>query len=64
MKVDIFDFELPKELIALRPARTRDGARLLVYIKESSKEDKPFFLYVPFNAPHYPMHAPKEYMDR
>lgn len=26
--------------------------------------DKPFFLYVPYNAPHYPMHAPKKYLDR
>lgn len=26
--------------------------------------DEPFFCYVPFNAPHYPMHAPKEYVDR
>ncbi|UNK71176.1 sulfatase-like hydrolase/transferase [Microbacterium sp. H1-D42] len=26
--------------------------------------DEPFFAYVPFNAPHYPMHAPAEYMDR
>lgn len=26
--------------------------------------DRPFFCYVPFNAPHYPMHAPKEYVDR
>jgi arylsulfatase A-like enzyme len=25
---------------------------------------QPFFLYVPFNAPHYPMHAPHEYRDR
>lgn len=24
----------------------------------------PFFCYVPFNAPHYPMHAPAEYFDR
>ncbi|MGP9845117.1 sulfatase-like hydrolase/transferase [Brachybacterium sp. 107] len=24
----------------------------------------PFFCYVPFNAPHYPLHAPKEHMDR
>ena len=30
MKVDQFDFELPKELIAIRPAPSRDGARLLV----------------------------------
>ncbi|RZU63889.1 arylsulfatase A-like enzyme [Microterricola gilva] len=26
--------------------------------------DAPFFCYVPFNAPHYPMHAPREYVDR
>ncbi|WP_336627956.1 MULTISPECIES: sulfatase-like hydrolase/transferase [unclassified Microbacterium] len=25
---------------------------------------EPFLCYVPFNAPHYPMHAPKEYVDR
>ncbi|MCF8473541.1 MAG: tRNA preQ1(34) S-adenosylmethionine ribosyltransferase-isomerase QueA [Emcibacter sp.] len=30
MKVSLFDFELPKELIALRPAPNRDGARLLL----------------------------------
>src|SRR5437879_107731 len=24
----------------------------------------PFFLYVPFNGVHYPMHAPKKYLDR
>ncbi|MBN2711618.1 MAG: sulfatase-like hydrolase/transferase [Planctomycetes bacterium] len=34
------------------------------YIRESAKEDKPFILYVAYNAPHYPMHAPKKYMDR
>ena len=26
--------------------------------------DQPLFMYVPYNAPHYPMHAPAEYMDR
>ena len=30
MKVDAFDFDLPERLIALRPARPRDSARLLV----------------------------------
>jgi arylsulfatase A-like enzyme len=25
---------------------------------------RPFFLYVPFNGVHYPMHAPKRYVDR
>jgi len=30
MRVDDFDFELPEELIALRPVRPRDAARMLV----------------------------------
>src|SRR3954454_7902484 len=30
MKVDVFDFELPQDRIALRPARPRDSARLLL----------------------------------
>ena len=30
MRVDLFDFELPQELIALRPASPRDAARMLV----------------------------------
>jgi len=30
MRVDLFDFELPPERIALRPARPRDAARMLV----------------------------------
>ncbi|QWC55713.1 tRNA preQ1(34) S-adenosylmethionine ribosyltransferase-isomerase QueA [Erythrobacter sp. 3-20A1M] len=30
MKVDLFDFDLPPELIALRPAVPRDAARMLV----------------------------------
>ena len=30
MRVDAFDFELPDALIALRPVRPRDAARLFV----------------------------------
>ncbi len=30
MRVDVFDFDLPDDLIALRPAAPRDGARMLV----------------------------------
>jgi S-adenosylmethionine:tRNA ribosyltransferase-isomerase len=37
MKVDLFDFELPPECIALRPARPRDAAKLLV-----AEGDAPF----------------------
>ena len=35
MRVDDFDFELPTELIALRPARPRDSARLLHVVGEA-----------------------------
>jgi len=34
MKVDLFDFALPEERIALRPARPRDSARLLAVTPE------------------------------
>ena len=30
MRVDLFDFELPPERIALRPAKPRDAARMLI----------------------------------
>ena len=30
----------------------------------SRHKDEPFFLYVAYNAPHYPMHAPEKYLDR
>ncbi|OQW44858.1 MAG: tRNA preQ1(34) S-adenosylmethionine ribosyltransferase-isomerase QueA [Proteobacteria bacterium SG_bin5] len=38
MKVDAFDFELPQERIALRPATPRDAARMLV-VKGDAFED-------------------------
>ena len=34
------------------------------YIRDAAADDKPFILYVAYNAPHYPMHAPQKYMDR
>ncbi|WP_138380008.1 tRNA preQ1(34) S-adenosylmethionine ribosyltransferase-isomerase QueA [Luteithermobacter gelatinilyticus] len=39
MKVDLFDFELPRELIALRPVANRDGARFLV-VRGKDLEDR------------------------
>lgn len=40
MRVDLFDFELPEELIALRPARPRDSARLLHLSADGKLEDR------------------------
>jgi len=37
----------------------REAARFV-----RNNRDNPFFLYVPFNAVHYPMHAPARYVER
>ncbi|MGJ8672094.1 sulfatase-like hydrolase/transferase [Rubritalea sp.] len=34
------------------------------FLETAAKEDKPFFMYLAFNAPHDPRQAPKEYIDR
>ena len=48
MKLSDFDFELPERLIALRPARPRSSARLLVAdgpsITDAHVSDLPGFL--------------------
>jgi len=49
MRTDLFDFELPAESIALRPARPRDSARLLVVqgdgvLRDTAITDLPNFL--------------------
>jgi len=33
------------------------------YIRKRD-DDRPFFVYAAYNAPHYPMHAPETYMER
>ena len=40
MNVDLFDFDLPEERIALRPARPRDAARLLVVRPGEGRDDR------------------------
>ncbi|MBZ9882609.1 tRNA preQ1(34) S-adenosylmethionine ribosyltransferase-isomerase QueA [Mesorhizobium sp. CA10] len=40
MKVDLFDFDLPEDRIALRPAEPRDSARLLVVRPGAGFEDR------------------------
>jgi len=48
MRVDLFDFDLPQERIALRPARPRDSARLMLVegasIHDRHVLDLPFLL--------------------
>ena len=38
--------------------------RAVGYIDRAATGDEPFFLYLPYSAPHYPMHAPARYLDR
>lgn len=38
--------------------------RTVTYIDRVATDGGPFLIYVPYNAPHYPMHAPQEYLDR
>lgn len=40
MRVDLFDFDLPQDLIALRPAVPRDSARMLVVPGEGAFADR------------------------
>src|ERR1700753_1602502 len=41
------------------------GDKMVQYLTEwkQTKSDSPFFGYYPFSAPHWPLQAPKEYID-
>ena len=41
MRVDLFDFDLPPESIAIRPARPRDAARMLVMRGQKPNDSQP-----------------------
>ncbi len=43
MRTDLFDFELPEQLIALNPAEPRDSARLLVITPAAASGGSPSF---------------------
>ena len=43
MKVDIFDFELPRECIAAEPAHPRDASKLLDLSVEDKIADRHFY---------------------
>ncbi|MGH2797502.1 MAG: sulfatase family protein [Thermoleophilaceae bacterium] len=38
--------------------------RAVAFVRRMAREERTFFLYVPYSAPHYPLHAPKGYLDR
>jgi arylsulfatase A-like enzyme len=38
--------------------------RATTFVDRAARDGQPFFLYVAFNAPHYPLHAPRAYLDR
>ncbi|WP_276256661.1 sulfatase family protein [Halomontanus rarus] len=38
--------------------------RTVEFVEEAAGADEPFFGYVAYNAPHYPMHAPEEYFEQ
>jgi arylsulfatase len=38
--------------------------KILEYIDESAEDDQPFFAYLAYTAPHWPMHAPDEDIAR
>lgn len=42
------------------------GDKMVSYLKDwkESKSDKPFFGYLPFTAPHWPLQAPQEYIKK
>ncbi len=35
-----------------------------IFLEEASAKEKPFFIYLAFNAPHDPRQSPKEYVDK
>jgi arylsulfatase A-like enzyme len=38
--------------------------RTVEFLRSSANRERPFLTYVAFNAPHWPMHAPRKYLDR
>jgi arylsulfatase A-like enzyme len=61
-------------LPAGRPARTYPEGKFyatdaitdhtLDFLAQARKQDKPFFFYLAYNAPHFPLHAPKDVIDK
>ncbi|QDU77618.1 Choline-sulfatase [Bremerella volcania] len=39
------------------------GDEAVGFLEEAAKDEKPFFMYIAFNAPHDPRQSPKEFVD-
>ena len=54
------------ELVSRRSRQNTDGRYITEVLTDSAidfihrHKNEPFFLYVPYNAPHSPLHAPEE----
>ncbi|MCH8044044.1 MAG: arylsulfatase [Planctomycetes bacterium] len=59
-RLDDKPFEVPKTGFYTTDANTDYAIRFL----RAADKNKPFFLYVAYNAPHYPLQAPKEEVDK
>ena len=38
--------------------------KLIEYLEDGSEDGQPFFVYAAYTAPHWPLHAPDDYIDR
>lgn len=56
-------FEVPKQGFYTTDANTDYAIQFLDEVHKSDP-DKPFFLYIAFNAPHYPLQAPREEVEK
>lgn len=58
-------WNVPEKLNGRRFYTTHaNGDFALEFLEEATGGDKPFLLYVAFNAPHYPLQAPKEAVEK
>lgn len=53
------EIELPADFYSSR----NYADKLIGYIDKNKADGKPFFAYLPFTAPHYPLQAPDEFVD-
>ena len=62
------DYTVNGEKVAELPAdfySTRNYTdTLIAYIEKNKADHKPFFMYAAYTAPHDPLHAPKEYIEK